>query len=211
MKKALAVVATIILLFQVPSAEATVLYDWKDLHVNTGDKYIFNVSLPIDDLEYRSGNFRIQFEELEDLWFTSEFPDGRIYHDRWLPTPFEFHCSYYLFGALSEDKRKIEALIGYVPEFKVYFNGFDYFDGTLDAGVRATANSMSGTIDVGICFGFDDPTMPWNFYHAGEWVVREDTVPDPVPEPGTFALLGVGVLGVLMARRTTPLTLQPSE
>lgn len=74
---------------------------------------IFDVSLRLNDFEYRSGSFQIHFEELDDLLFTSVFPDGRTFQDRWLPFPFEMCCNYYLLGTLSADKSKIEALIGY--------------------------------------------------------------------------------------------------
>lgn len=209
MKRNSTLVATVIFLLALTApAHATVLYDWQSLHVSEGAEYTFHVSLPLDDLEYRSGAFKIPFQELTNLTVDFNFSSG-TYHDTWLPCLFEQNCDFYLIGSLTEDKKKIESLVGYVPELHHYFSRIDYFEGNFDAGASITANYVWGSCDLGIMFYYEQLAgcESMQFAHSGEWVLREDTA--PVPEPGTFVLFALGAIGMVAIRRRTSCPLPP--
>lgn len=197
MKTSLTLTATMIFIFTVHLAEATVMYDWTTLQINSGSggaqEYSLNASLPIDDNEYLAGVFSIPFQELGDIGVTVKFPTGLQFTEFWRPGKFEFMWDFYLMGTLSGDKRTIEALVGYVPEFQNYFTDFAFWESNYDGAVYASAHLLTGGLAIGELWG------DWNY--SGDWVVRDDTT--PVPEPGTFGLLGVGAVVALLCRRRT--------
>jgi hypothetical protein len=207
MKRTSILLAPFILLLSLTApAGATVWYDWRCVSVIEGAEYSFNASLPLDDLEYKSGSFKIPFQEIGDLHVDFNF-SGISRHDTWTPRPFEFWYDFYLLGTLTDDKKKIQALVGYTPEFDHYFNDIIYDQRNYDAGASISSNYLLGSCEIPIVFGLYDLNASQFFAHNGEWVVREDTV--PVPEPGTFAFFALGAIGLTLIRRSTSCTLPP--
>lgn len=187
--------ATVMFLMGTHFAEATVIYDWVSVGFTEGAEYRVGASLKITEPEYYSGTFAMTYASLEDVVLMAYRQDGTKYFDIPLqPQMFEGWVDFILLGTLSADKRRIETLTTYVPEYQVYQDSFIFMDGTQDIGLMLTAGSMRGSMDP-ICFPYDGYlTYYWD--HAGEWDIRS------VPEPGTVLLLGVGMIGIALWRRS---------
>jgi len=191
----LTMAATVMFLMGTHFAEATVIYDWVSVGFTEGAEYRVGASLKITEPEYYSGTFAMTYASLEDVVLMAYRQDGTKYFDFPLqPQMFEGWVDFILLGTLSADKRRIETLTTYVPEYQVYQDSFIFMDGTQDIGLMLTAGSMRGSMDP-ICFPYDGYlTYYWD--HAGEWDIRS------VPEPGTVLLLGVGMIGIALWRRS---------
>ena len=176
-------------------AEATVIYDWVSVGFTEGAEYRVGASLKITEPEYYSGTFAMTYASLEEVVLMAYRQDGTKYFEFPLqPQMFEGWVDFILLGTLSADKRKIDTLKMYVPEYQVYQDWFSFMDGTQDIGVALTVGSVKGSMDP-ICFPYDGYlTYYWD--HTGEWEVRS------VPEPGTILLLGVGMIGIVFWRRS---------
>jgi len=190
-----AVATTIMFLMGTHFAEATVIYDWVSRDFTYGQEYRIAASLKITEPEYYSGSFALTSASLEDVVLMAYRQDGTKYFDFQLqPQKFELWVDFILFGTLSADRRKIDTLRTYVPEYQVYQDWLWFMDLTQDIDVALTVDSVRGSMDP-ICFPWDG-TLTYNWDHSGEWVVRS------VPEPGTFFLLGVGMIGMVLWRRS---------
>jgi len=192
----LTVAATIMFFIGAGFAEATVIYDWVTLGVEYGQDYKISASLKISDQEYYAGSFSRSYADLEDVVVTY-LPGGTKYMDiTFKPEKFETEHPYVLLGSLSTDRSTIKTLQVYVPDFQMYLPNFIFWDDGHDASIAMTVDSVDGGLDP-YAFGLTGGPYKWD--HFGEWASR--TVP-AVPEPGTFMLLGVGVIGMVFWRRS---------